>query len=200
MPKPVLVGALVCAVLGLVLLVAGLRAAAGRRVLGGVGMIAIGGWSLAMGGLAGVMAIGYRGYRPLRTGAPLATVTTRERDGAAFRADVRFADGETRTFELEGSHIYVDAQVVRWSPALKAVGLTSGFTVRSVSGRAGGDDAGAGGGFDVFHMARRLPLVGRLVQVEPAMTGYRRTEAAAQYELVATSSGLVLRKVGGTVP
>ncbi len=206
MPKALLVAASFSALAGMILLIAGLKGLASKKFLGGLLAGGVGAGLLVVGGLGLSAWFGLDGFQELTQGKTVAMITTEDTGSGSFIANFRFKNGAERSFDLEGDHLYVDGQILKWHPSLHGLGLQDGYRLARVSGQLSGAEGALAGQrlvstakFDFFTLARSLPALRPVVQAQPAATSYRRSITPAQYELVVTDAGLALRRIGGVV-
>src|SRR5260370_40464593 len=103
-------------------------ASAGRRGVAGLLL-------LALGGLAGAIAIGLRGYRALTLEVLAATVTTEPEGPQRFRATILFPDKRLAMCDLAGDAVGVDAHILKCHPCVNILGLHPAYERDLVPGR-----------------------------------------------------------------
>ncbi len=89
----------------------------------------------AMAMLSSGAGVTLRGYRLLRTEAPVATLHTRQLGPQWFAIRVNLADGEHRSVQLHGDEWQVDARVIKWSPRAVMLGAQPLYRLDRLSGR-----------------------------------------------------------------
>jgi hypothetical protein len=209
MPDLLSLLAILFALSSLALLIAGLGALRRRRVLGSAGRLMLGTVLLAWAALFAVIGIGIRGYKAL-TGEQLAAVIETTPDGPGhFRARFRFPDGSQRSFELAGDQLYVDAYILKWKPIANFFGLQTAYKLDRVAGRyrrlsdeqhrphtvfALQPDAEP---VDLFDLRNRYRILSPLLDAEYGSATYIAADRPQHYELRVSTTGLLIRAVGG---
>ena len=173
---PLLVGTLVFAALALAVMMLAVAAYRRKQALAGSAGALMALLLLTIGVLCATLAAATQGFRALTREEVAAVVTTRPTGDQRFEATFRFPDGSRRTFELQGDQIYVDAQVVKWEPAVNFLGLHTLYELDRVGGRYLRLAAERDSPRTVFSLGRerpveigtlleRLPFLDRLVEV-----------------------------------
>ncbi len=199
----------VSGLLGLIFTVAGIGALRRRRALGGIAGVLLGFVFLALGGACLTMSVAMQGYRAFTREETAATITTRPTGPREFEALFRFADGETRAFEIRGDQLYVDAHIVKWHSIANLIGIHTGYELDRVGGRYESieDERNlprslfslkARKPVDAFALARKYTFLAPLVDAEYGSATFTDASRPAQYELNVSTTGLLVRRIGGT--
>lgn len=200
-----LIVALVFALLAAGFLAAAVYAARQKRVLGGFTALLLAGLMLALGALAATLSVGTQGYRALTKEEVAAVVEVEPTGEQAFRAVVRRPDGSTRTFDLRGDQVYVDARILKWKALANVLGLHTEYELDRMTGRytaiederegprtvhALGDEKPV----DVFDLRRRFSALSTLVDAEYGSATYVAVDDTATLEVRVSTSGLLIRR------
>ena len=194
----------VLGLLGLVLLLAGLRALWGARILGFTSRVLVGLVLVVAGLLAGSIAIGVQGYRALTHEELVARITITPVAGQRFEARFAFPDGREQTYQLAGDEIYVDARILKWTPYANLIGLHTMWDLDRVAGRYRSIDQeqtetrtvysiGTTQAVDLFELRRRFAALAPLFDAEYGSATFVPAAKPAELELFVSTTGLLLR-------
>lgn len=204
--SPLLIIAATCAVLGVVLVVAGLAALWRARLLRFAGQTLTGLLLVSLGALAGSIALGMQGYRALTHEEIAARILVRPAGAQRFSATFRYPDGRQATYELAGDEIYVDAHILKWKPVANMVGLHTAYELDRVAGRyhaineerAGTRTVHALGPerpVDLYGLRRRYEFLSPLLDAEYGSATFVPVTRPAEFELRVSTTGLLIREV-----
>jgi hypothetical protein len=128
-----LAGAL--ALLGVVLMLAGVVALLRVQLLGALAKLLTGALLFAVGLLFGTFALGVYGFRALTHEVVAARIDIQPMGAQRFSARFHFSGGGSVRYELAGDEIYIDAQIIKWTPWANLLGLHTGYSLDRVAGR-----------------------------------------------------------------
>ncbi len=105
---------------------------------------------------------------------------------------------------LAGDELYVDAQILKWTPLANLLGLHTAYDLDRVAGRYRGLDdererprtvfsLARERRFDLFELRRRLPGLSLLVDAEYGSATFLVADRPASYELRVSTTGLLIR-------
>jgi hypothetical protein len=204
-----LLAAIAIAVLGAILVLAGIaalfRGRPGRfalRMLAGLLL-------LSLGGIAGVIAEGMLGYLALIREDTAARIVVRPAGAARFSATFSFADGRQKVFEIAGDEIYVDAHILKWRPLMNMIGLHTAYELDRVAGRYHGIEQersavrtvyalGQDKPVDLFGMRRRHEFLAPFLDAEYGSATFVPVTRPAEFELRVSTTGLLIREIPGS--
>jgi len=157
---------------------------------------------------AGLVLIGTQGYEALTHEQVVATVTTTPTGPQKFHASMRLADGRTPQFELEGDEILIEAHILKWKYIGNLLGFTTLYELDRVGGRySRAEDEnshrhtvfplGQPKPVDLFELARKYTPIAFLVDAEYGSGTYTEVGRPSQYEVSVSTTGLLIRKIGG---
>ena len=204
--SPFVLAAIGFGAVGVILVLAGVVALFRWRPMRFVFRTLVGLLLLALGALAGGIAIGIQGYQALTREAVAARIMVRpSREPQKFTAYVRFPDGRSQMFELAGDEIYVDAHILKWKPIANFVGLHTAYELDRVAGRyeSVADERtrprtvyalARPTVVDVFAAARRLKLA-PVVDAEYGSATFVGAGRSARFEVRVSTTGLLVRPV-----
>lgn len=204
--------ALVCALLALAFGWIAVSALRKRRFLRSVTTLLSGLLALALAGLAVAVTVGVKGFRALTHEDIAARVRTTPIGPQRFRATVELPDGKSGQFEISGDALYVDAHILKWKPIVNLLGLHTGYELDRVGGRynAVQDEQGKPHTIyplrpertiDVFGFVRRHPrILAPLVDAEYGSGTFVSAEQPGRFEVMVSTSGLLIRPVVDSVP
>jgi hypothetical protein len=206
--SPLTVAAIVLAVPGGLLMLAGLVALRRRRPFRFVLRTLLGLLLLVTGGLLGAISIGLNGYRALTREEVAARVIVQplnepQRFSATFHITGR---PEAIHYELAGDALYVDAHVLKWKPAANMIGLHTAYELDRVAGRYDDIERERAAARTVYSLApeRRIDLFGLrqryaflspLLDAEYGSGTFVRVTEPAELEVRVSTTGLLIRPV-----
>lgn len=204
----VLAGAALLAVLGALLVLAGLVALARARPLRFVARTLLGLLLVSLGALAATLALGLQGYRALTREVVAATLAVRPAGPQRFDVTVRFADGREAKFEVAGDEIYADARILKWKPFANVLGVHTAYELDRLAGRYRSIEQERSAPrtvhslavekpVNLFGLRQRYAFLEPLLDAEYGSAAYVPVTRPAQLELRVGTSGLVLREPPG---
>jgi hypothetical protein len=196
--------ALGLALASVLLLGLGVRAVRGRPVLaaaGGLAALAL----LAAAALCAALAVSVQGYRALTREEVAALVEIEPVAPQRFLAHVKLADGRSRSFELAGDELYVDARVLKWSPWANLLGLHTSYALDRIAGRYVDLEAERrgprtvhslvdGAPLDAFLLRRKHELLAPLVDASYGSATFASAGRRTTLEVRVSTTGLLLRE------
>jgi hypothetical protein len=204
--SPLFIAAVVLGVVGAVLLLAGLAALVRLRVLRFALRTLLGLLLLAMGSVAGTIAIGMQGYRALTREDLAARITVQPSGAQRYTATFQFPDGRKASYELSGDEIYVDAHILKWHPYANWIGLHTAYELDRVAGRYHQikDERAAPRTVhplavekpvDLYGLRRRHTFLAPLVDAEYGSATFVPVTRPAEFELRVSTTGLLIREM-----
>lgn len=198
------IAAALLGLVGLFVLLAGLRALWRSRVLGFTSRTLIGLLLLAAGLLAGAIAVGVQGYRALTHEELVARIVITPVAGQRFEARFVFPDSREQTYQLAGDELYVDARILKWTPYANLIGLHTMWDLDRVSGRYRSIDQekaetrtvyslGTTQAVDLFDLRKRFAALAPLFDAEYGSASFVPAANATELELYVSTTGLLLR-------
>src|SRR3954467_5172102 len=131
---PFVLFAIVLGAFGIILVGAGLVSLFRLRVWRFTVRTLVGLLLVSLGTIAGGIALGVQGYQALTREDVAARISVQPSAPQQFSATVHYPDGRSRTFDLKGDEIYVDAHILKWKPIANLVGLHTGYELRPHGG------------------------------------------------------------------
>jgi len=203
--SPLFLAAILFGVMGVVLLFAGLVAFVRLRLLSFLFRTLFGLLLLALGGVAGTIAIGIQGYRALQREDVAARITVKPAGPQRFNATIRFPDGRAATYVLAGDEIYVDARILKWHPYANWIGLHTAYELDRVAGRYHDIDEersaprtvhalASDKPVDLYGLRRRYTFLAPLIDAEYGSATFVPVTQPAEFELRVSTTGLLIRE------
>ncbi|MGH7657293.1 MAG: hypothetical protein ACREL6_03595 [Gemmatimonadales bacterium] len=192
------------ALLALSCLALGWSAFRRRKAVGGTGAVLLALVFLALGLACGTIAVATQGYRAFTREETVATIVTRPTGPHSFEARFRFSDGLTRTFDIQGDQLYVDAHIVKWHPIVNVLGVHTGYELDRIGGRYHSIDDERSRPrslyqlkepklVDAFELARKYTFLAPLVDAEYGSATFTEGRRSARFMLNISTSGLLVR-------
>ncbi len=202
--------AIVLAVVGVALVIAGLIALRRARPWRFTMRVLLGGLLIAVGALAGAIAVGVQGYTALTRESVAARITVQPIAPQRFQANFHFPDGATATYELAGDEIYVDAHILKWKPIAGMIGLHTLWSLDRVAGRYRSIEQERSGArtvyrlsneptINLFALRQRFVSLAPLYDAEYGSASFVPADSPVELELRVSPSGLLLRPVAKVV-
>jgi hypothetical protein len=125
----------VCALLGLLFLIAALRRLGRRRLAGGLGhgVIALVLFLAAAG--AGLLGLELQTYWRLTAEQPAGEIHFARTGNEAFDAVLTYPDGERAKFALNGDEWQIDARLLKWTALANLIGFDTVYRLERIGGR-----------------------------------------------------------------
>src|SRR5262245_53823010 len=133
--SPLFLAGILFSVLGIVLLLGALVAFVRLRLLTFAFRTLFGLVLLALGAVAGTIAVGIQGYRALMREDIAARIAVKPAGPQRFDAAIRLPDGREATYQLAGDEIFVDAHILKWHPYVNWIGLHTVYELDRLGGR-----------------------------------------------------------------
>jgi hypothetical protein len=125
----------VCALLGLLFLIAAIRRLRRRRVMGGMAHGAAALILFLAAACALLIGSNLRTYQRLSNEQPAGELQFSRVGERQFDAVLSYADGERVNFPLRGDEWQVDARVLKWRAFANLVGFDTAYRLERISGR-----------------------------------------------------------------
>ncbi len=207
MAKPLIILTLIFAVISIGFFVLSVLALKKRRIIRTTTNTLMALLMLSLTALSATLAVSTQGYRALTREDLVASVTTRRVSEQQFEARVSFPDGRDTVFLLEGDEFYIDAHILKWKPVANVLGLHTDYELDRISGRyleLKAEQSNPRTVFalaqskpvDLFHLRRRHPILGWLVDAEYGSGTFIATDDQALFDVLVSTSGLLVRKRG----
>ena len=159
---------------------------------------------LALGALLATLEIAARGYRALTREEIAARVWVTPEGKQRFRATFELREGQRSVYRLAGDELYVDAQILKWTPLANLLGLHTAYQLDRVAGRyrSLGDERelprtvftlARERRVDLFALRHRVGLLSLLLDAEYGSATFVIADHPASYELRVSTSGLLVR-------
>jgi hypothetical protein len=204
--------ALVLAVLGAALALAGVVALFRARFLAFLVRLAFGLALVFLGATLGLVSLGVQGYRALTREEPAARLIVEPRGPQRFDATVVFPDGREASFDVAGDEIYVDAHILKWKAFANLLGLHTVYELDRLAGRYRdiGEERTAPRtvhslarerDVDLFALRQQHAFLAPLVDAEYGSATFVPVTGRAELELRVSTTGLLIRPLkSGTEP
>ncbi len=204
---PLFIAGVVFALGGLIVVLLGFARLLQRRPVGFV-MRLLFGTALGLAGLLAIaLVLGVQGYSALTQEIVAARITVTPRGEQRFDARVRFADGREASFALAGDEIYVDAHILKWTPAGNLLGLHTAYALDRIAGRYRSIEdersalrtvhaLGGAQAVDLFALRRRHAWLAPLFDAEYGSATFVPADRPAELEVRVSTSGLLIREAG----
>jgi hypothetical protein len=203
---PLFVIGVVFALAGLIVVLLGFVRLFQRRPFAFVIRLLLGSTLALAGILAGALVLGVHGYHALTQEVVAARITVTPRGEQRFDATVRFAGGGEARYALAGDEIYVDAHILKWTPAGNLLGLHTAYELDRIAGRYREIEQersalrtvyplGVERPVDLFDLRRRHAWLAPLFDAEYGSATFVPADHPAELELRVSTSGLLIREI-----
>lgn len=195
------------AAMGLLFLALAAGAWKKRRWVGAIGRT--GGAALfgSLAALSATLGASIQGYRGLTQEEVALTVTTVPTGPRAFQAYLQFPDGRDTTLHVLGDQLLVDAHILKWHYLGNVLGYRTHYELDRLTGRYVDIEAErtmertvhslkTEKPVDLFDLARRHVWLRFLVDTEYGSATYIEVRRPARFEVLVSTTGLLVREVG----
>ena len=204
--SPIFLAGATLGALGAILILAGITALVLVRPLRFALHTLAGLLFLALGALAGTIAVGTQGYRVLTREDVAAWISVRPAGPQRFGAAFHFFDGRESAFALAGDEIYIDAHILKWKPLANVLGLHTAYELDRVEGRYHVIEQersavrtvyslGQEKPLDLFTLRQRYAFLAPLLDAEYGSATFVPVTRPAELELRVSTTGLLVREV-----
>lgn len=198
------IAAIALGAIGLLLVIAGLRALWRARVWRFTTRTLLGLLLLAGGAVAGAIAVGVQGYQALTREELVARISISSLGKQRFEARFTFPDSRVQSYLLSGDEIYVDARILKFTPYANLIGLHTMWDLDRVAGRYRSVEEersaprtihslGAEQPVDLFALRRRFAALAPLFDAEYGSASFVPAAEPVELELFVSTSGLLIR-------
>jgi len=205
MPEALVMGAGGLGLLALIFIIAAVVAVKKRQVFGTVLSVLLALLLLALAGLLGALQLSVQGYRALTREELAAKVKVQPTGAQEFSARFILPDGREELFALSGDQLYVDARILKWKPVVNLFGLHTAYELDRVSGRYEELEdektkahtvfsLSAPRWLDLFKLRRQFKFLEPLVDAEYGSGAFISARQPAEFDLMVSTTGLLLRK------
>lgn len=198
------------AVLSVPFLVATRRSVRRRRIASSGFHLVTGLLMLATSALLGTLGFSVQGYRALTHEVLAATADVQPVGSRRFQATVTFPDGRRVQHDIAGDQLLVDAQILKWKPWANMLGLHTAYQLARVGGRyVRVEDERrlphtvfplsrpARLGLDLFDLRHRYAPLASVVDAEYGSGTFAPADRRARYDILVSTSGLLIRPSDG---
>jgi hypothetical protein len=198
--------AILFGLVGLILLMRGMRALRHAHHMRSAGGILSGLLMLSCAAIAVLIALGMQGYQALTREDVAARLTVRPLGPKHFETIVRFPNGRETVHDVAGDEVYVDAHILKWHPYANLIGLHTAYELDRIGGRYRELEQEKSAArtvyslrqdkpVDLFGLRRRYEFLGPLVDAQYGSATFLPVNGPAVFELRVSTSGLLLRQV-----
>jgi hypothetical protein len=146
-----------------------------------------------------------QGYHALTREDVAARISVQPWAPQQFTVVVRYPDGRSRTFNLAGDEIYVDAHILKWKPIANIVGLHTAYELDRIAGRyqeLAQERAATRTVYllrderpvELFRLRQRYAFLAPLYDAEYGSATFVEVKQATELEVRVSTSGLLLRE------
>jgi hypothetical protein len=194
----------VCALFGLLFLVAAIRRLRRRRVLGGLAHGAAALIFLLAAVCAVLIGTNLRSYQRLAYEQPAGELQLTKQGDRQFEAVLTYPDGQRESFPLRGEEWQVDARVLKWHAFANLIGFDAAYRLERISGRYSRVedertqqrtvyDLHAPGSIDPWELVRRYRSWVPWLDALYGSATFLPMADGALYEIKVSQSGLIAR-------
>lgn len=166
---------------------------------------------IALGTLAGTVAVGIQGFQALTREDVAARLLVRPTGAQRFTATVRYPDGREAVYEVAGDEIYVDAHILKWKPLANIFGLHTAFELDRLTGRYRDiaqersaprtvHELGRERAVDLFKLRQRYAFLEPLLDAEYGSATFARVTQPTELEVRVSATGLLMRDATPAAP
>lgn len=205
--NPLIVVAILFALLGLIFLVMTLAALRKRKLFSTTTDLIITLLMFSISALFGTISIAVQGYHALTREELAAIVKVEPAGRQKFTARLSMPDGSEKVFSLAGDQLYIDAHILKWKPIANIFGLHTSYELGRVAGRYASlkDETtkvhtvyslSIERPLDMFDLRRRFAILNPLLDAEYGSATFINSNSAEEFRVMVSTSGLLIRKTG----
>ena len=205
--NPLIVVAILFALLGLIFLVMTLAALRKRKLFSTTIDLIIMLLMFSMSALFGTISIAVQGYHSLIREELAAIVKVEPTGRQKFTARLSLPDGSEKIFSIAGDQLYIDAHILKWKPIANIFGLHTSYELGRVAGRYASlkDETtkvhtvyslSIERPLDMFDLRRRFAILNPLLDAEYGSATFISTNSTEEFRIMVSTSGLLIRKTG----
>ncbi len=203
--NPLIVVAILFALLGLIFLIMTIAALKKKKVFGTAMNFVIALLMISLAALFGTLIVAIQGYHAL-TREELAAIVNVEPIGEKkFIARFSLPDGGEKAFSLSGDQLYIDAHILKWKPLANIFGLHTSYELDRVAGRYAilNDETtkvhtvyslSRDRPLDLFDLRRRFAILNPLLDAEYGSATFMNMNSAEEFRVMVSTTGLLIRK------
>lgn len=203
--NPLILVAVLCALLGLLFLIMTIAALLKKKLFGTSLNFVIALLMLSLSALFGTITLAVQGYRALTREELAATVKVEPVGEQKFIARFSMPDGTEKTFPVAGDQLYVDAHILKWKPIANVFGLHTSYELDRVAGRYAivADETtkprtvyslSKDRPVDMFALRRRFVVLNPLLDAEYGSATFINSNSAEEFRVMVSTTGLLIRK------
>ncbi len=203
--NPLLVIAVLCALLGLIFLIMTVAAFKKKKLFGSGLRFLVALLMLSLSALFGTLTIAIQGYHALTREELAAVVKVNPAGEQKFLARFSMPDGGEKIFSLAGDQLYVDAHILKWKPLANIFGLHTSYQLDRVSGRYANlaDETtkartvyslSTDKPVDMFELRRRFAVLNPLLDAEYGSATFINSNSAEEFRVMVSTTGLLIRR------
>ncbi|OGW34982.1 MAG: hypothetical protein A2X58_10455 [Nitrospirae bacterium GWC2_56_14] len=203
--NPLIVAAMLFALLGLTFLILTIAALKKRKLFGSAFQFVVALLMISLSALFGTISIAIEGYRALIFEELAATVKVEPTGEQKFIARFSLPDGSEKVFSLAGDQLYIDAHILKWKPLANIFGQHTSYELDRVAGRYAllNDETtkvrtvyslSKDKRLDMFELRRRFTFLNPLLDAEYGSATFINTNSAEEFKVLVSTTGLLIRK------
>ena len=203
--NPLIVAAMLFALLGLTFLILTIAALKKRKLFGSAFQFVIALMMISLSALFGTISVAIQGYRALILEELAATVKVEPTGEQKFIARFSLPDGSEKVFSLAGDQLYIDAHILKWKPLANIFGQHTSYELDRVAGRYAllNDETtkvrtvyslSKDKRLDMFELRRRFTFLNPLLDAEYGSATFINTNSAEEFKVLVSTTGLLIRK------
>ena len=205
LPNPLVVVAMLFALLGLIFLIMTIVALKKRKLFGIANNFVVALLMISLSALFGTISIAMEGYHALTREELAASVKVEPTGAQKFMARFTLPDGSEKVFTFAGDQLYVDAHILKWKPLANIFGLHTSYELDRVAGRYAvlNDETtkvhtvyslSKDRPLDLFDLRRRFAVLNPLLDAEYGSATFINTNSTEEFRVMVSTTGLLIRK------
>jgi len=203
--NPLVIAALLFALLGLIFLILTIAALKKRKLFGAAFKFVVALLMISLSALFGTISIAIQGYHALILEELAATVKVEPAGEQRFIARFTLPDGGEKVFSLAGDQLYIDAHILKWKPLANLFGQHTSYELDRVAGRyASLNDETTKTRtvyslskvkpLDMFELRRRFAFLNPLLDAEYGSATFINTNGPEEFRILVSTTGLLIRR------
>jgi hypothetical protein len=204
--NPLIVLAMICALLGLIFFIITLVRIKKRTLLATTMIFVTALLMFSLSALFGTISIAIQGYHAFTREELAAIVKVEPTDEQKFIARFVMPDGNEKMFSLAGDQLYVDAHILKWKPLANIFGLHTSYELDRVAGRytIPNDETSKvhtvyslsyEKPLNMFDLRQRFAMLDPLLDTEYGSATFINSNTSEEFRIMVSTTGLLVRKI-----
>lgn len=162
---------------------------------------------VGISGFLSLLVLGTQGYKSLTKESLVANIKIQPLREQQFGLEINFPDGAEQRFTLNGDEVVFQAFILKWKPWANIIGVHTAYRLERISGRYKSIQDEKNKPRSVFQVRKQqaagiaqwrenYSALSFLLDVEHGSASFVNASERKEYQLMVTTTGLLLRPLG----